>query len=421
LQLKYGKGKVEFDLPQNIQWQVLHKNLPFLYGSENKAIDEGLYSLVKQLAPRIAQNAKLLLIVPDHTRRCRLEIILPKLTRELQQKFNAQIEILIANGSHVLQPEHVTRDLVGEAIYKKYPVQQHDCHDEKALHDFGETSAGTPVRLNSKVKEADFIITIGGVLYHYFAGFGGGPKMLLPGVAAYETIRLNHRRTIDPLTGQFHRDCFEGNITTNPVYLDLAEVVRFVPNSLSLQVAMDFNGKIIHAAAGPILETQKRICAKVEDTYSVFLEKPADVVIASAGGFPSDVNLIQAHKSIHHAFQAVKKGGHIIVLAECAEGVGSKSFLPYFEFGSAENIGRHLLRDYQINGHTALALKSKTEQVKIIFVSSLEKKIVKKTGMISAENFAVVGNCRKRTGCRVSRIHHPQGVGHGADHEQAIT
>lgn len=388
MQLKYGKGKVEFDLPQNIQWQVLHKNLPFLYGSENKAIDEGIYSLAKQLAPRIAQNAKLLLIVPDHTRRCRLEIILPKLMKELEQKFNAQIEILVANGSHVLQPEHVISDLVGEAIYKKYPVQQHDCHDEKTLHDFGKTATGTPVRLNSKIKEADFIITIGGVLYHYFAGFGGGPKMLLPGVAAYETIRINHRRTIDPLTGQFHRDCFEGNIETNPVYLDLAEVVRFVPNSLSLQVAMDFKGKIIEAAAGPILETQREICSQIAQVYSLSLEKPADIVVASAGGFPSDVNLIQAHKSIHHAFQAVKKGGHIIVLAECTEGIGSKSFLPYFEFGSAQKIGKQLLHDYKINGHTALALKSKAEQVKIIFVSSLEKEIVEKTGMIPAKNLA---------------------------------
>jgi len=388
LQLKYGKGKVEFDWPQNIQWQVFHKNLPFLYGSESKAIDEGIYSLVKQLAPRIAQNAKLLLIVPDHTRRCHLEIILPKLMQELEQKFNAQIEILIANGSHVLQPEHVVRDLVGEAIYEKYAVQQHDCHDEKMLHYFGDTTAGTPVRLNSKIKEADLIITIGGVLYHYFAGFGGGPKMLLPGVAAYETIRVNHRRTIDPQTGRFHSHCYEGNIKTNPVYLDLAQVVDFVPNCLSLQVAMDFSGHVIHAAVGPILETQKKICAKVEDIYSVFLEKPADVVIASAGGFPSDVNLIQAHKSIHHAFQAVKRGGYIVVLAECAEGIGSKSFLPYFEFGSAENIGRQLLKDYQINGHTALALKSKAEQAKIIFVSSLDNEIVEKTGMIPAKSLA---------------------------------
>ncbi|NIA30124.1 MAG: nickel-dependent lactate racemase [Actinobacteria bacterium] len=389
MQLKYGKGKVEFDLPQNIQWQVLHKNLPFLYGSEDQTIDDGIYSLVKQLSSRVAPKAKLLFIVPDHTRRCRLEIILPKLTQELEQKFNAQIEILIANGSHVLQPEHVIRDLVGEAIYKKYPVQQHDCHDEKTLHDFGKTTAGTPVRLNSKVKEADFIITIGGVLYHYFAGFGGGPKMLLPGVAAYETIRMNHRRTIDPQTGRFHSHCHEGNITTNPVYLDLAQVIDFVPNCLSLQVALDFSGHVIHAAAGPILETQKEICSHVADVYSLPLEKPADIVVASAGGFPSDVNLIQAHKSIHHAFQAVKKGGHIIVLAECSEGIGSKSFLPYFEFGAAENIGRQLLRDYQINGHTALALKSKAEQVKVILVSSLEKEIVKKTGMIPVESFAV--------------------------------
>ena len=121
-----------------------------------------------------------------------------------------------------------------------------------------------------------------------------------------------------------------------------------------------------------------------------------DVVVASAGGFPADVNLIQSHKSIHHAYQAVKENGWLIVMAECAEGIGSKTFLPYFDYGSSRNIGQRLLEDYQINGHTALALKTKVEQANIVFVSNLDPQMVEKIGMIPAKNLTEAWEIAKK-------------------------
>jgi len=386
MKLRYGDGSLTFTPAEQLQWQILDKEFSDASEDQQEIIRRAVISLADALESRIGLSAKLLLIVPDHTRKCQIHLILPLLINVLEERFRAQIQILIANGSHILQPDDVIRDLIGPEIFRQYPVAQHDCHDSDSLVYFGDTSYGTPVFLNEKVKQADFVLTIGGVLYHYFAGFGGGAKMLLPGVAGYETIRINHRRTIDERTGQFHPNCYEGNIETNPVFVDLAEVVNFVPNALSLQVALNPLGQIVKAEAGPILPTHKNICAIVKDMYSLPIGQKADVVVASAGGFPSDVNLIQAHKSIHHAFQAVNRNGYVIVLAECREGIGSKTFMPYFDAGTSEEIGKQLLADYKINGHTALALKRKTEEAKIILVSALDRELVRKTGMIPVKS-----------------------------------
>jgi len=381
MQLRYGRQEIRFNPPSNVKWQVLQKNLPYSFEPEETIIKKAVTQLLSLTQTKIQPGSKLLLIVPDHTRKCRLPKVLPFLIQELQ-KLRAEIEILIANGNHVLQPEHVIRELVGEEVYASYPVNQHDSQDERMLVFFGKTLNGTEIYLNKKVRETDFIITIGGILYHYFAGFGGGPKMLMPGVAGNETIRQNHRLTIDEKTGHFHKECYEGNIKTNPVYLDLSQIAGIVTKCVSMQFALNVKGEIVYAECGSILETQEKVCAVVRELYTLPIEERADVVVASAGGFPADVNLIQSHKAIHHAYQAVKRNGTIILLAECPEGVGSKTFMPYFEENSSTAIGKRLLRDYKINGHTALALKIKTENVRILFVSKLHEDIVHKTGMI---------------------------------------
>jgi lactate racemase len=386
LKLKYGTSSVEFDLPNTVNWQVLEKDLPFTPAPEKKILKTAISSLLSQLESIDNPPKKLLFIVPDHTRRCGLERILPVLLTQLENAFSLQIKILVANGSHVAQPEETLIDLVGKPVFDNYPVLQHDSKNDNELYFAGTTTFNTAVWLNTHVKEADFIITIGGILYHYFAGFGGGPKMLMPGVAGYETIRQNHKKTVDPKTGNFHQECYEGNITTNPVYSDLVQVLDFVPNVLSLQMALSVSGDIIYAESGPVVETQKKVCEIVAKIYSVPIKEKADIVVASAGGSPSDVNLIQTQKSIHHAFMAVKPEGHIIVLAECSEGIGSKTFMPYLEYSSSQEIGQVLLKDYKINGHTALTLRAKAERANIILVSSLEEKLVRKAGLAPADS-----------------------------------
>ena len=382
-ELKYGHSSLKIDLPDTIHWQVLSKTILSSPHSQTDIISQAVNDLVLKIErdspPR---NPSVLIIVPDHTRLCQLPLVLPLLTRKLEDVFSARISILVANGSHVLQPRETIKSLVGEEIYDTYPVEQHDSRDRQTLVHAGTSSYGTPFYLNKRVPEADVVVTVSAILFHYFAGFGGGPKMIMPGVAGYETIRINHRRTIDPRTGTFHTGCNDGNLDSNPVYRDLVEIMQFTPRCNSIQVALDVNGEIVKAEAGALVEAQREIVRFVRDAYSIRLERRARVVIASAGGFPRDVNLIQAHKAIHHAFQAVEEGGFLVVVAECREGIGSNTFMEYFTGGSATEIGVRLLDDYKINGHTALALKTKTEKAHIVFVSSLDEAMVKRTGMI---------------------------------------
>jgi len=387
MNLAFGDAHVEFEPPQGIVWQVLGDTPddPAAAKSCAPAVNDLLDQLTAQ---GLAHGCRLLLIIPDHTRRCRIDEILRLLLPGLQKRFKPKVEILIANGSHVLQPESVIRELVGDDILQSYSVEQHDSRDQSALDDWGMSSLGTPIYLNKKVKVADFIITIGGVLYHYFAGFGGGPKMLMPGVAGYETIRYNHQRTIDADSGAFQANCRTGHLDTNPVFTDLAEIAALIPNVLSLQVVLNPQKDFVFCQAGPWPEVHRRACECVQATYNLAIERQADVVVASAGGFPSDVNLIQAHKSLHHAFQAVREHGCIVLLAECREGIGSATFMPYFEAGDAKAIGRQLLQDFRINGQTALALRTKAEKATVCLVSSLDPGLVTKTGMIPASSLA---------------------------------
>lgn len=384
MELGYGHSKIQLQLPSEIEWQVLKKDVPFSYPEEDQILSKGIADLIHAINRK---SLNILIIIPDHTRQCKLPYILPRIIKALKDNFSVELEILVANGSHVLQPDSVIKELVGEHIFNSIPIQQHNCHDASSLTYFGRTSFGTDVWLNKKITEADIIITVNGILYHYFAGFGGGPKMILPGVAGYETIRTNHKRTIDRENGRLHLQCYEGNTSTNPVFLDLAEVTNVVNHVISFQVVLTPDERVVACEVGDVLKAQQNLIPKIKELYSLPIRRKADVVIASAGGFPADVNLIQAHKAVHHAFQAVKKGGIMVMFAACSEGIGSQTILPYLNYSTTNELAQVLLRDFQINGQTALALKEKAEKVRILFMSTLDKSVVEKTGMIPVKNY----------------------------------
>lgn len=379
ISLPYGREELTCELDA-VQWTTLKPGPLTNSISESDVLRGPLKKCVN--AVKDYHPDTVLLIVPDHTRLCSLDKVLPTLVHQLSTATCSTLEILVANGSHALQDESVIRELVTDNVFDRFPVYQHDCKDDTQLSFVGETDYQTPLYLNQRVVKADLVITLGGVLYHYFAGFGGGVKMIFPGTAGYETIRQNHQRTIDPEKGRFHPNCREGNLDTNPVFKDLEQIVKFVPNWISLQWLVSIEGTIIQALCGPVQQTHRNICKKVKRVYSIPIREKADVVVASAGGEPTDINLIQSHKSIHHAYQAVKKGGLLLIAAKCRQGIGSETFMPYFRSASSTEIANALIKNYQINGHTALALREKAENAEIVLISDLDSELVRKTGMI---------------------------------------
>lgn len=323
------------------------------------------------------------LIVPDKTRKAALPLVLPGIIRILEEGGyeRGELKLLFALGTHHPLTPNEQSDLLSKEIYDRLHPQNHDPHALDGLR-LGETKRGTPVVLNRHAALADGIIAIGPVMHHYFAGFGGGPKLIVPGVAGHATITANHRLTLMN-DGVFNPHCTEGRLDGNPVYEDIVEAVRFCPPAWLLGYILDDDARFHYAQAGDIIEVHKAIAMKAA-AYEVDVPAPADLVIVSAGGYPRDITFIQTHKALHHACAIVREGGVVVCLAACEEGIGSSTFLPWFRFGSSRELSRELIREYTLNGHTALALRRKTEHATIILVSALPRDHVSAMGMVPA-------------------------------------
>ncbi|MCI0515826.1 nickel-dependent lactate racemase [candidate division KSB1 bacterium] len=399
--LKYGQEQVHIVLPTNSPIEILQPARAESTANESEIIQAALNTPVASspLEKIVRKGETTCIVVPDRTRECRTAVYLPILLQRLNECGieNQDLTILFANGTHRKNTRREQQDILGEAIVKRIPLIEHDCHDQTSLVHLGETCFGTPVFINKKLIRAERVILTGGVLHHYFAGFGGGPKLVNPGCAGYQTILHNHRFTIHPIFPTLHPGCNDGNIQDNPVHADIRDSLKFVHVDFALNVVTGADGNIQAAVSGEPFTAHTLACQATHQRHTLPLKCPADLVIASAGGYPKDLNLIQVHKSIHHAFAAVRAGGVIILLAQCHDGIGSKSFEVWFE-GDPDlpTLHQRLLTDFKINGNTALALKLKTSQVKIILISELEAVLVQKFGMIPASSFAAAFEIARR-------------------------
>ncbi|RMD89539.1 MAG: nickel-dependent lactate racemase, partial [Calditrichaeota bacterium] len=374
--LAYGNRTLSFQIEARHLMDQILPEVPVVESDEltpvKKAMDQPVQSPV--LEELVRPNDRVLILIPDKTRKCQVQLILPVLIQRLHKLGvdRKQIKILMAMGSHLPQKPEEIKSLVGERLYTQFSIVEHDCHKAETLKYMGTTTRGTPVYLNKELFENDRIFVVGTAVHHYFAGYGGGPKMINPGCAGYETIRKNHALTIDLESGGIHPRCQSGVIQGNPVMEDILESMQWVRVDFLIETVLDAQGKIIAAIAGDLLAAHRQACALVDDFYKIPIPEKADLVVASCGGYPKDINFIQAHKSLHNAFQAVKAGGVILLLAECRDGIGSRTFLPWFDYPDVPQMLKALKENYTLNGTTALSVKLKSQQVHIILVSSLE-------------------------------------------------
>jgi len=385
--LKYGHQEETIKISPQNPVQLLQSDLPDISLNEEKTIQKALDNPDNSLPLEkiIRKGEKTCIVVPDSTRSCRASVFLPILISRLNLCGIADQDmvILMANGSHRKNSPEELKRILGEKIINRISVVEHDYNDTKTLVHLGETRNGTPVLINRELIRAERIILTGGVLHHYLAGFGGGPKLITPGCAGYETIKKNHSFTIHPEYHALHPACFDGNIDDNPVHTDIRDSLKFVTVDFALQVVTNADGLIVQAFAGELFAAHKKACQAMHKLNSIPFQEQADLVIASCGGYPKDINMIQVHKTIHHAFYALKNNGIMIILAECSDGIGSRFFMEYFKNSpNLTELHTNLVQDFKINGNTALALKMKTENAKIFLKSELPPELVKKLGMI---------------------------------------
>jgi len=294
------------------------------------------------------------------------------------------ITILFALGIHRehTDAEHV--NLVGSEVARRVRLFDHDSRDKANLIYYGETSRGTPVLINRIAAECDKLMLTGTATFHYFAGFGGGRKALIPGVAGYETCVTNHLRVLSPHEGGKHPMARTAQLEGNPVHEDIVEGCRMVGPHFGLYTLLNAERRIGGIFAGDVFEAHQQACDELMRCNSVEIKEKADLVVAACGGFPKDINVIQAHKPMEYAFNALKEGGVMILAAECADGFGNATMRSWFRHKEISEFENALREGYEINGQTAYSILLKAKKSRIIMVSNLSDEEVMDMSIIPA-------------------------------------
>jgi len=319
-------------------------------------------------------------VVADKTRLCGYPRYLPVLL-DTMAEFGADpgaITLYIGYGTHPRQNDETSDKVYGDT-YHAYRWIHHDCENAHFVY-LGETRRGTPVHLRQDLAEASCIITFGAISHHYFAGYGGGRKLIFPGLGKKESIYANHSLFLDRSSRSLSEGCRPGQLDGNPLAEDLAEVEAFRPADLSIHGILNSHGEVTDLMVGQGDDQFKRACARHADGCEVTVPRRYDLVVASCGGLPKDINFIQSHKAIHHAADFVADGGRLILMAECRDGIGSHTMLPWFELGGWDAAFDELSRHYVGNGGTALAMMAKLRRIKISLVTRLSAETAARIG-----------------------------------------
>ncbi|MDF2521700.1 MAG: hypothetical protein K0R84_2328, partial [Clostridia bacterium] len=331
----------------------------------------------ESLGKLVKKGERVCIIISDITRTWqKTGIYLPYIVDELNKTGikDEDITFLCATGSHRGQTVEEHKIILGEKLAERFEVVDHDCRDSENMVYVGTTSFGTPVSINRTAFESDHIILTGAIVFHDLVGWGGGKKSILPGIASYESIMANHKLSLNPERGEginFSVRC--GNIIDNPVHLDMMEAADFVKPVFMFNVIIDEDGNIGKAVAGDYVKAHEEGRQIVQEADSMIIKERADMVIASAGGYPKDIELYQASKALVNAKEAVRKGGVIILLAECIEGFGGEAVQQMLQ-EHKDMISREkaLREEFSIAKYTGFLIAQIAEAYKVILVSSLK-------------------------------------------------
>ncbi len=369
VKLRYGKEILTFDAQENAS--ILRIQEP------DFTITEEFFKLsFKRLLDSCSKDySNIGIVLSDKTRLCDYPLYLPWLLEELEgDGANPDnITFYIAYGTHPRQNEEESISSYGD-VFHKYRFVHHDCKDLPSFRNLGTTYRGTPVLVRKDILNSSLIITFGSISHHYFAGFGGGRKLIFPGLAEQKAIYHNHSLFLNFRNKKLEEGCQPGRLAGNPVAEDLKEINDFLPERISIHGILNSKGKVCQFLFGRNYDDFEKACMVHDHFFRSKSNRQFDMVIASSGGYPKDINFIQAHKSVHHSAAFVKDNGTLIILAECRDGIGTDTFLPLFKASSWNQMFDILSKKYEGNGGTALAMKAKSNRIHIHMMTSLDRK-----------------------------------------------
>jgi len=334
----------------------------------------------------VSSDDSVLIIVSDATRATASAQIVNLLSRRLVQAgvSPARMAVIFATGIHRPVTEQEKAELLTPFIVQRLRILTHDAYDQSKLSTFGKTESGMTVELNSALKEFSRVFLTGGITFHYFAGFTGGRKSICPGLASAKTIEATHMLALDFETGGRRAGVRTGALDGNAVHEECERVASLVAPAFSINTIVNEKKEAVRLYAGDWRLAHRSACDYYVDRFSVPIASKRDVVIVSSGGFPHDINLIQAHKALDLAALACNDGGTIILVAECRDGLGRPDFLKWFDARDARALAARLVNGYEVNGQTAWALLTKAERFRVCLVSELPPDDVRRMRMVPA-------------------------------------
>jgi len=384
INIPYRRESISLDVPDSCDLVLLEPNefreTPFAGhvgpadstsakpGSVAYAVAHPLDTL--PLAKFLLGGRNILVIVNDATRPTPTNIILDEIAGLLDA---AGARFIVATGAHRTPTEDEYRQILGKYYDALRPrILAHVARDESSLVDLGKTRNGTPILLNRAVFEADRIVAIGSVEPHYFAGYTGGRKAFLPGVAGYATIQANHKLALSPLARALE-------LESNPVSQDMDDALNLIHvPTFSIMTVLDKDQRLAWCSAGDIRASFKEAVDKANSIFSVAIEGLFDIVI-SAARFPMDIDLYQSQKAIDNGALALADGGTLIMVSSCRDGIGDKTFLDLMGSSSSpadaiERIGA----GYKLGFHKAAKLALIAQRAEIVAYTELDPALVKK-------------------------------------------
>ena len=322
IEIAYGKSTLPVVVPDGIHTEVVEPGFVRGLPDQEGAIREALESPIEHppLSGSVGSEQKVAIIFSDITRATPYHIILPPLLEALKHLPDEHICFFCATGTHrPATPEELV-EILGENVVKRFRIVQNDAMDPDSHTLVGTTRSGNRILLNREILGYDLRILTGFIEPHFFAGFSGGGKALMPGMAGVETIRFNHSiRNLDNSQARW------GRTQGNPLWEDIMEASEFAGPLFLLNITLNNRKEITGVFAGDLRKAHQRGCEFSRETVMAGLDAPFDVVVTSNSGYPLDLNVYQSVKGMSAAEQVVKPGGVIIIAAECWDGIPAGS------------------------------------------------------------------------------------------------
>lgn len=372
LSFGFGTGEQEVQLPEENLLGVLLPNHFYTRMTGEEAVLCALAHPVgtPPLCRIVRPGEKIAVVTSDITRPMPTWKVMPALLDQLYAGGvrPEDITLVFALGSHRKHTQAEKRQLAGERAFAEIRCVDGDPND--CVH-MGTTRRGTPVDITRVVAQADRRVCLGNIEYHYFAGYSGGAKAIMPGVSTRAAIQNNHSRMVEP-------EACAGRIEGNPVREDIEEAAAICGVDFILNVVLDEHKEIVFATAGDVTDAHRAGCAFLDRLYRVNIPQKADIVLVSQGGAPKDLNLYQTQKALDNAKHAVKDGGAVILIGSCEEGLGERVFEEWMTGAdSPESLIRRIKQDFRLGGHKAAAIALVLQKAEICLVSKMDPEFVK--------------------------------------------